>query len=327
MSFYRPLNSTYKLPGRVLLVVSIVPPPLRGSHDRTQPVVSVGNVAQLAADLLIASLKLDRVGVFDPKHLVPVVGAREDGTVGLTTPIERKSPLQPVEMSRRVILGQYSARRAARSRSSSNVPPCSRWVGASRQCFSPVIISGSRSSNSSPTRSSSSSAILAYRQWSSWEGLTRLIEQTRKCCQYTRISGPSSHWQFSHSTPTTFIQPPVSPPLEGGPLASLADLPIPPYSSPLSRDLRSEGSSWLVPFIPGGGIAHRLLSSIPNSWQIPTVCLLQYAMEGDNRPDAQLLATVAAKALGNTTVISTWMQPKAWAHGLFGTPHDQTLYG
>ncbi|KAG8213878.1 hypothetical protein J3R82DRAFT_10622, partial [Butyriboletus roseoflavus] len=34
------------------------------------------------ADLLIASLKLDRVGVFDPKHLVPVVGAREDGTAG-----------------------------------------------------------------------------------------------------------------------------------------------------------------------------------------------------------------------------------------------------
>lgn len=54
--------------------------------------MSVGNVAQLAADLLIASLKLDRVGVFDPRHLVPVVGAREDGAAGLTTPIERKSP-------------------------------------------------------------------------------------------------------------------------------------------------------------------------------------------------------------------------------------------
>lgn len=137
----------------------------------------------------------------------------------------------------------------------------------------------------------------------------------------------SSHWQFPHSTPTTFIQPPVSPSLDGGPLASLADLPVPPYSSPLSRDDRSKGSSWHVPFIPGGGIAHRLLSSIPNSWQIPTVCLLQYAMEGDNRPDAQLLATVAAKALGSTAVIFTWTEPTAWAHGLFGTPHDQTLYG
>ncbi|KAG8213877.1 hypothetical protein J3R82DRAFT_10621 [Butyriboletus roseoflavus] len=146
-----------------------------------------------------------------------------------------------------------------------------------------VPLCSSRSSNSLPTLSSCSSATPVYQQWPSWEGSTRLIEQTHRC--------------------------------------------IPSYSSPSSRDLRSEGSSWHVPFIPGGGITHRLLSSIPDSWQIPTVCLLQYAMEGDNRLDAQLLATVAAKALGSTTVISTWTQPKAWAHGLFGTPHDQTLYG
>ncbi|KAF9241577.1 PAC2 family-domain-containing protein [Melanogaster broomeanus] len=72
MSFYQPLSSTYKLSGKVLIV----------------PVVSVANVAQLVADLFVASLKLDRVGVFDPKHLVPVVGAREDGSAGITTPIE-----------------------------------------------------------------------------------------------------------------------------------------------------------------------------------------------------------------------------------------------
>lgn len=165
MSFYRPLNTTYKLSGRVLLVVSSVPSPLRASHDRTQPIVSVGNVAQLAADLLIASLKLDRVGVFDPKYLVPVVGAREDGTDGLTTPIERKSPpIQPVETSGRVVPGQYSARRTARLRSSSSVLPCSRLVVVGIQCFSPVIISRSRSSSNSPTPSSSSFAILAHQQ-------------------------------------------------------------------------------------------------------------------------------------------------------------------
>ena len=115
------------------------------------------------------------------------------------------------------------------------------------------------------------------------------------------------------------MQPSVSPPLGGSPLASLADLPVPPYSSPLLHET--------VPFIPGGGITRRLLSSIPNSWQIPTVCLLQYVMEGDNRSDAQLLATVTAKVLESTILISTWTQPTTWVHGLFGTPHDQTLYG
>ncbi|KAI9569646.1 PAC2 family-domain-containing protein [Boletus coccyginus] len=259
MSFYRPLNSTYKLPGRVLLV----------------PVVSVGNVAQLAADLLIASLKLDRVGVFDPKYLVPVVGAREDGTAGLTTPIE--------------LFGQANSKIAV-------IQQRSPVLKSFKQQFSDTLLEFIRSS-----------------------GVSAVI--------FMGGVDTSDRTDTQMLTPTTFIQPPVSPPLEGGPLASLADLPIPPYSSPLSRDLRSEGSSWHVPFIPGGGIAHRLLSSIPNSWQIPTVCLLQYAMEGDNRPEAQLLAAVAAKALGNITVISTWMQPKAWAHGLFGTPHDQTLYG
>ena len=89
--------------------------------------MSVGNVAQLAADLLIASLKLDRVGVFDPQYLVPVVGAREDGTAGLTTPIERKSlPMRSVEPFGRVVLEQCSARRTAKSQSFNNVPPCSR---------------------------------------------------------------------------------------------------------------------------------------------------------------------------------------------------------
>ncbi|KAG6369546.1 PAC2 family-domain-containing protein [Boletus reticuloceps] len=261
MSFFRPLNTTYKLSGRVILV----------------PVVSVGNVAQLAADLLIASLKLDRVGVFDPKYLVPVVGAREDsdGTDGLTTPIE--------------LFGEASNTIAV-------IQQRSPVLKSSKQQFTDTLLEFIRNS-----------------------GVSAVI--------FMGGVDTSDRTDSQMHTPTTFILPPVSPPLDGGPLASLTDLPVPPYSSPLPRDLRSEGSSWPVPFIPGGGITYRLLSSIPDSWQIPTVGLLQYAMEGDNRLDAQLLATVAAKALGSTAVISTWTQPTAWVHGLFGTPHDQTLYG
>jgi len=52
------------------------------------PVVSVGNVGQLAADLLIASLGLKRVAILDPSCLIPVAGPREDGEEGVTTPLE-----------------------------------------------------------------------------------------------------------------------------------------------------------------------------------------------------------------------------------------------
>lgn len=50
--------------------------------------VSVGNVAQLAADLFISTLELNQIGIFDSRDLVPAVGARDDGP-GVSTPLER----------------------------------------------------------------------------------------------------------------------------------------------------------------------------------------------------------------------------------------------
>lgn len=50
--------------------------------------MSTANVSQLAVDLLIASLSLLHIGTFDSRDLVPVVGAREDGEQGITTPLE-----------------------------------------------------------------------------------------------------------------------------------------------------------------------------------------------------------------------------------------------
>lgn len=50
--------------------------------------VSTANVSQLAVDLLIASLALKQIGVFTGKYFVPVVGGREEGEEGITTPLE-----------------------------------------------------------------------------------------------------------------------------------------------------------------------------------------------------------------------------------------------
>lgn len=80
-----------------------------------------------------------------------------------------------------------------------------------------------------------------------------------------------------------------------------------------------------IPFIPGGGLTSRILSSLPEDWKIPTASLLQFVLEGDNRADAQLFATVVAKVIDHELV--EWRQPNSWRAGLYGTPHNQALYG
>ncbi|KIK91815.1 hypothetical protein PAXRUDRAFT_830513 [Paxillus rubicundulus Ve08.2h10] len=256
MAFYRPL-AVYKLSGKVLIV----------------PVVSVANVAQLAVDLFIASLKLDRVGVFDPKYVVPVVGAREDVATGITTPME----LFGKDDSNIAVIQQHSP-----------VLKCFK------QDFTDDLLEFIRNS-----------------------GVSAVI--------FMGGVDMSNRTDAQMLTPTTYILPSASPPLAEGPLAPLADLPVPPYFSPMPQGLQN--NSLHVPFIPGGGLSRRILSSIPGSWKIPAVCLLQYVIEADNRSDAQALAVVVARSLGNEVSVPNWTQPTSWSHGLFGTPHDQTLYG
>jgi proteasome assembly chaperone 2 len=93
-----------------------------------------------------------------------------------------------------------------------------------------------------------------------------------------------------------------------------------------------------------------------NSAVPPTAAVVQYVLEGDNREDAVVMATIAARALGvaeqsgkdleglcdpwRLHVVScfppewnilsrfeAWKEPSSWKQGLFGAPHDQTLFG
>lgn len=67
-------------------------------HLPGQPVVSTANVSQLTADLLIATLGLKRAGIFDPKALVPVVGAADDGSEGISSALECKSSQKYIQI-------------------------------------------------------------------------------------------------------------------------------------------------------------------------------------------------------------------------------------
>lgn len=51
--------------------------------------MSIGNVPQLASDLIIHTFKLERVGFLDDDSVMPVSGVREDTDLpGTTVPIE-----------------------------------------------------------------------------------------------------------------------------------------------------------------------------------------------------------------------------------------------
>ncbi|EIM79186.1 uncharacterized protein STEHIDRAFT_163947 [Stereum hirsutum FP-91666 SS1] len=71
-AFYFPREPSRPLAGNILVV----------------PIVSIGNISQLASSLLITSLELECIGRFDSRDLVPAVGGREDGLEGITTPLE-----------------------------------------------------------------------------------------------------------------------------------------------------------------------------------------------------------------------------------------------
>lgn len=149
-----------------------------------------------------------------------------------------------------------------------------------------------------------------------------------RCCECTNphdpdVELPKAQITLSRS-PIYHILPPKPLTLQDTPLRRLTELPIPPYRSTVANQTERDNSD-TPPFIPGGGITRRILSSIPNDWSIPVAVLVQYALEGDNRADAQLMATVVAQVLGLDQV--TWKQPSSWNHGLFGALPDQNLYG
>jgi len=250
MPFYYPIQKL-DLGGKLLLL----------------PVVSTANVSQLAVDLVISSLGLQLVGAFDPKHVVPVVGARDDGQQGITTPLELYGK-DGVDV---VVIQQRSP--ALKDRKQEFVQDVLDFI--QKTGFSAVLL----------------------------------------------LSGVdmSDRTDTQMITPTYQIRPSNTPAWESTPLNSLTQLPIPKYTSPVQATDE-------VPFIPGGGLTRRILSSLPHPWTTPIASLLQFVLEGDNRGDARLMASVVAKVL-NLDVSNGWKEPKSWERGLFGTPHDQTLYG
>ncbi|PFH53780.1 hypothetical protein AMATHDRAFT_136745 [Amanita thiersii Skay4041] len=239
------------------------------------PIISTANVSQLAADLLIATFSLTRLATFDTSYFIPVVGAREDGAPGITTPFE----LYGSDSSSFLVIQQRSP--VLKSRKQEYVDTLLDFI-----------------------KRSGVGAVLFL---SGVDVLNRTDSQM--------------------FTPIYQIQPKNAPLLASTPLQSLNAFPIPTYTSPVSQHPSAGDGATQIPFIPGGGLTRRILSSVPDGWGTPTATLLQFVLEGDNRADAHLLAAVVAKVVNPNSAAHEWKQPSSWNQGLFGTPHEQTLYG
>ncbi|KAG8921661.1 hypothetical protein FRC02_012438 [Tulasnella sp. 418] len=237
------------------------------------PIVSTGNVAQLAVDLIIATCGLELIGSLDSRDLVPTVGPRETGEQdGITTPLELYS------------------------NSSGNV-----FVIQQR---SPVIKSRKA------------------------EFVNSLISFAQQFSAVLVLTGVDlSDRQDAHMSATTYsliLRSLDSDSDKPTPIVTLG-VNVPPFVTHSPADQSLSG----IPVIPGSGITRRFITSLPESFP-PTGVILEYVLEGDNRSDAKILAGTVAKVLLRELGISSddeWKEPPSWKQGLFGSSHDQSLFG
>jgi len=90
---------------------------------------------------------------------------------------------------------------------------------------------------------------------------------------------------------------------------------------PLTKKSDSEGGVFLM---PGSGMARPILEKSFTK-ELPVVMLLLYCSEGDNTPDALLLANCVNKWLHLLPEKQTWKTPISWSH-LFGQPPPNSIY-
>ena len=132
-----------------------------------------------------------------------------------------------------------------------------------------------------------------------------------------------------YSTPSYVRLPPNAPSLERSPIQLASKLRPYTYEPSIGR---LEGTESLmprpaIPIVPGGGLTRRLLSAFSTGLEkpIPIAAIVQFVVEGDNRGDAEFFARTTSHVVG--IEVDNFKQPPSWKNGLFGTPHDQSLYG
>ncbi|KAG0027045.1 Proteasome assembly chaperone 2 [Podila clonocystis] len=288
------------------------------------PSVSIGNVPQLATDLLLAALKLDRVGCIEDENVVPVLG-----------PADR--PLEPT------------------STSTSSSSPLSQSPGLS------LAVEVFQSKDGKWTLIQQRSPTVAHRSGHYVENLVQFIKDSQFDQVVLLASADGARRtdnQLQSGHPVRYIgSPALNPelrtlvehqlqiqPLERIPATEEEKLREQQQASILAErvqdiQLEQTPSSTTptillepVPRIPSGGIARRL-HALCQQKEISILTLVAFAMEGDNAEDAIFLANVLNAVLKVYTPSEEqiqrgeggWKVPKSW-DSLYGNSYPQDMY-
>ncbi|KAF9307030.1 Proteasome assembly chaperone 2 [Mortierella antarctica] len=289
------------------------------------PSVSIGNVPQLATDLLLAALKLDRVGCIEDENVVPVLG-----------PADR--PLEPTSTSA----------------SSSSTPAQSSGLSLAVEVF--------QSKDGKWTLIQQRSPTVAHRSGHYVENLVQFIKDSQFDQVVLLASADGARRtdnQLQSGHPVRFIgSPALNPelrtlvehrlqiqPLERIPATEEEELREQQPTSILAervQDIQLDQTSSSsttpknllepVPRIPSGGIARRL-HALCQQKDISILTLVAFAMEGDNAEDAIFLANVLNAVLKVYTPTDEqiergeggWKVPKSW-DSLYGNSYPQDMY-
>ncbi|XP_062020370.1 uncharacterized protein LOC133736787 [Rosa rugosa] len=274
--------------------------PEEGTHNHADastlilPALSIGNVGQLAVDLLVASTMAERVGFLDSPYVLPCVGNDAYG------PVPQGHLALPLEAYESASNGMALIDFFLQGRMIEFAKKLADYVAASGKKH--VIVLSSLDFGRWQRIDMSSGSQMHYLSSSNADGTDDYCEQLgwKRLQDYN----PSQRsWKY---------------------LNTLADgNAMPEDSLPFEGELEEE--EYYYPSLPFAA----LFSSFKAKGSKVT-CLLCYCSEGDNTPDAFHLAEAACKLLGvspsnfhgNT---DNWLIPISWKT-VYGPPADMSLF-
>ncbi|KAF9905532.1 Proteasome assembly chaperone 2 [Linnemannia zychae] len=301
------------------------------------PSVSIGNVPQLTTDLLLSTLKLDRVGCIEDENVIPVLG-----------PADRPHDV-PAS-------GSSAALASAAAGTGAGVVS----VGGLS-----LAVEVFQSKDGKWTLIQQRSPTVSHRSHHYADNLVQFIQDSEFDQVVLLASADGARRidiQLQSGNPVRYIPSPQLPQtlvetLKGLRLEALENIPATDREVQHMRDIQRQQQQppagglaervqdiqlddptattqkvlEKVPRIPNGGFARRL-HSLCQEKGIAILTVVAFAMEGDNAPDAIFLANVLNAIL--KVYVPTeqqvldgegWKVPKSW-DSLYGNSYHQDMY-